>query len=150
MSDEIDEIAELWGLGAREPKPAATIHELKPKQEQAGKLPYVALTTKDKVYAFTIVSPSRGIEYSFFYHNLLQIVVNAPQADFVSVMTSSAFIRIFGRNLKPIASALKLRTCESVSEYSPEMFLQPTDQAAPFVEALEVTTPDHTPVKKQD
>ena len=147
MTDDVDEIAELWGLGATDPKPSATIHELKPKKEQAGKSPYIALTTKDKVYAFTIVSPSRGIEYSFFYHNLLQIVVNAPQADFISVMTSSAFIRIFGRNLKPIASALKLRTCESVTEYSPEMFLPPADQTVPFIEALEVTTPDPTPAK---
>jgi len=148
MSDEIDEIADLWGLGEAEPKLSATIHELKPgNAPPTGKPPYVALTTKDKVYAFTIVSPSRGIEYSFFYHNLLQIVVNAPQADFISVMTSSAFIRIFGRNLKPIASALKLRTCESVTEYSPEMFMQPADQAVPFIEALEVTTPDPTPAK---
>lgn len=149
MTDDVDEIAEQWGLGETEPKPAAAIHELKPKKEQAGKPPYVALTTKDKVYAFTIVSPSRGIEYSFFYHNLLQIVVNAPQADFVSVMTSSAIIRIFGRSLRPIASALKLRTCESVTEYLPEWFLQPTDQAAPFVEAVEVTTPVHTLVKQE-
>ena len=148
MTDDVDEIADLWGLGQSEPKPSATIHELKPTSvPQAGKPPYVAFSTKDKVYAFTIVSPSRGIEYSFFYHNLLQIVLNTPQADFVSVMTSSAFIRIFGRNLRPIASALKLRTCESFTEYSPEMFLPPADKTAPFIEALEVTTPDPTPAK---
>lgn len=150
MTDDVDEIADLWGLGQSEPKPSPTIHELKPgKALQTGKPPYVAFSTKDKVYAFTVVSPSRGIEYSFFYHNLLQIVVNTPQADFMSVMTSSAVIRIFGRNLKPIASALKLRTCESVTEYLPEWFLQPTDQAAPFIEAVEVTTPVPTPEKKQ-
>lgn len=74
----------------------------------------------------------------------------APEADFLSVMTSSAVIRIVGRNLKPIATALKLRTCDTITQYSPEFFLAPTDTTAPFVEAVEVTTPDPQPAKKRE
>jgi len=152
MSDDIDEIAKLWGIGEAEAKPSATIHELKPpkKEQPTGKPPYAAFTNKDKVYAFTIVSQSPRLEYSFFYQNLLQLVVNAPEADFLSVMTSSAVIRLSGRNLKPIATALKLRTCDTITQYSPELFLAPTDTTAPFVETVQVTTPDPQPVKKPE
>ena len=148
--DEVDEIAKVWGLGEGQVKPSATIHELKPakKEPSTGKQPYVAFTNKDKVYAFTIVSQSPRLEYSFFYQNLVQLVVNAPEADFLSVMTSSAFIRISGRNLKPIATALKMRTCDTITQYSPELFLSPDDNSAPFVESVEVTTPDPQPAKK--
>ena len=150
MSDDIDEIAKVWGLGEAEAKPSATIHELKPptKEPSTGKPPYAAFTNKDKVYAFTIVTQSPRLEYSFFYQNLLQIVVNAPDEDFLSVMTSSAVIRITGGNLKAIANALKLRTCDTITQYSPELFLSPSDKTAPFVEAVEVTTPDPQPVMK--
>lgn len=152
MTDDVDEIAKLWGIGEAEAKPSATIHELKPpkKEQPTGKPPYEAFTNKDKVYAFTIVSQSPRLEYSFFYQNLLQLVVTAPGGEFVSVMTSSAFIRISGRNLKPIATALKLRTCDTITVYSPELFLSPTDNTAPLVEAVEVTTPDPQPPKKPE
>lgn len=152
MSDEVDEIAKAWGLGEGQAKPSATIHQLKPptKEPSTGKPSYEALTTKDKVYAFTIVSQSPRLEYSFFYQNLVQVVVNAPEADFLSVMTSSAMIRISGRNLKPIANALKMRTCDTITQYAPEFFLAATDTTAPFVEAVEVTTPDLQPAKKPE
>lgn len=151
MSDDVDEIAKVWGLGEGQAKSSAMIHELKPptKEPSTGKPLYAAFTNKDKVYAFTIVSQSPRLEYSFFYQNLLQLVVNAPEEDFLSVMTSSAVIRLTGRNLKPIANALKLRTCDTIIQYSPELFLAPTDKAAPFVEAVEVTTPDLQPAKKE-
>lgn len=150
--DEVDEIAREWGLGEGQAKPSATIHELKPtkKEPSTGKPHYDGLITKDKVYAFTIVSQSPRLEYSFFYQNLVQLVVNAPEADFLSVMTSSAFIRISGRNLKPIATALKLRTCDTITQYSPEFSLSPDDMTAPFVETVEVTTPDPQPAKRPE
>jgi len=152
MTDDVDEIAELWGIGEATAKPSATIHELKPpkKEQLTGKPSYAALTTKDKVYAFTIVSQSPRLEYSFFYQNLLQLVVNAPEADFLSVMTSSAFIRISGRNLKPIATALKMRNCDTITQYSPELFLPADDNAEPFIKSVEVTTPDPQPAKKPE
>ena len=152
MSDDVDEIAKIWGLGEGQAKPSATIHELKPptKEPPTGKPSYEAFTNKDKVYAFTIVSQSPRLEYTFFYQNLVQLVVNAPEGDFLSVMTSSAIIRISGRNLKPIATALKLRTCDTITQYAPELFLAPTDTTAPFVEAVEVTTPDPQPAKKPE
>jgi len=152
MSDDVDEIAALWGLGEAQAKPSATIHELKPptKEPSTGKPLYTAFTNKDKVYAFTIVSQSPRLEYSFFYQNLVQLVVNAADEDFLSVMTSSAMIRITGRNLKPIANALKMRTCDTITQYSPELFLALTDNTAPFVETVEVTTPDPQPGKKRE
>ncbi|MBS0167059.1 MAG: hypothetical protein JSR29_13310 [Nitrospira sp.] len=150
MSDDVDGITKLWSIEEGEAKPSATIHELKPpkKEQPTGKPSYEAFTNKDKVYAFTIVSQSPRLEYSFFYQNLVQLVVNAPEADFLSVMTSSAFIRITGRNLKPIATALKMRTCDTITQYSPELFLPPDDNTAPFIESVEVTTPDPQPAKK--
>lgn len=33
-------------------------------------------------------------------------------------------------------------------QYSPELFVAPTDTTAPFVEAVEVTTPELQPAKK--
>ena len=120
------------------------------KEPSTGKPVYAAFTNKDKVYAFTIVSQSPRLEYSFFYQNLVQLVVNAPEANFLSVMTSSAFIRITGRNLNPIANALKLRTCDTITQYSPEFFLSPDNNTAPFVETVEVSTPDPQPVKKPE
>ena len=149
MADDDDELDKLWNT---EVKPSASVHELKKPTKlvvhHTGKQPYVALATKDKVLSFVVHSISSGIRYSFAYHTLTSTAIHEPDADYLTIITNRAVIEVYGKNLLPIAVALELHTCHSINEFSPEMFLPPSDDSQPFIEKIEVLLP--TPPKKQE
>lgn len=104
-----------------------------------GKEAYVALETKDKVLAFVVRSFSNGFRYSFAYHTLSTTAMHDPGADFLSIISDRGVIDLYGKNLLPIAMAVEMHTCSSITEFSPAEHLPPTDKSAPFIERIEVT-----------
>lgn len=103
-----------------------------------GREAYVALETKDKVLAFVVRSHRNGFRYSFAYHTLSITALHDPKADILTIITDRGVIDLFGKNLLPVAVALEMHTAYSVTEYSPEMHISPTDKTAPFIERIEV------------
>ncbi len=144
MTDD-DDIDELWSTGVSKTK-------IPPKKSPAlvvdhkTKTPYSAFETKDKPLGFTLRCTSIHVHYTFFMHNLLTIVLNSPADDFFTLITNNAVIEVYGRNLQPITAAFGLHTLHSMTEFSPDIFLPPSDDSQPYIEKIEVTLP--TPPKK--
>lgn len=143
MADDDDEIDELWSTSvskATTPKksPALVV-------DHKTKIPYSAFETKNKPIGFLV--RCRGVHYNFFNHHLLTIALNSPDEDFFTLITSNAVIQVYGRNLQPITAAFGLHACYSITEFSPDMFLPPSDDSQPYIEKIEVTLP--TPPKQQ-
>lgn len=138
MSDDDDELDELWSTEA---KPSATVHELKkpkPSVPQKGKHPYAAMLTQDKTHGFILDCPSTGQEHYYFYYHLQPLTANKPAYDFLFFKAAGNLITVYGRNLQPIVAALWMHHCRSLTEFSPELHAAPTDHAAPFIERIEV------------
>ncbi len=149
MADDDDEIDELWstsvskdGITPKKSKSPTLVVDHK------NKTPYTAFETKDKPLGFQVRCLSSHVEYTCFFHNLLTIALDTTNEDFFTLITSNAVIQVFGRNLRPITAAFRLHTCDSITEFSPEIFLPPSDDSQPFIERIEVMLP--TPPKKQE
>lgn len=137
--DDGDELDAIWNpakgnTSALAKKPLALV-------VADGKQSYVALETKDKVLAFVVRSSSNGFRYSFAYHTLSTTAMHDPNADFLSLVSDRGVIDLYGKNLLPIAMAVEMHTCYSITEFSPAQHLPPTDKSAPFIERIEVTLP---------
>jgi hypothetical protein len=144
MADDDDEIDNLWATTVSK-KPAPTKSPalvVDPTNNTA----YKAWETKDKPLGFTVRCTSIRVHYTFYFHHLLTVALNSPDDDFFSLITSNAVIQVYGRNLQPITAAFALHTCQSITEFSPEMFLPPSEDSQPFIEKIEVMLP--TPPKK--
>ena len=137
--EEDDELDAIWNPAKRNPpsQPKKPL-ELVVSHEQP---PYVALETKDKVLSFVVRSFSNGFRYSFAYHTLSTTAMHDPSADFLSIIGDRGVIDLYGKNLLPVALALEMHTCYSITEFSPAQHLPPTDKSAPFIERIEVTLP---------
>jgi hypothetical protein len=143
MADDDDEIDELWSNSVSK---AAT-----PKKSPALVVDhknYSAFEAKDKLLGYVVRCTSTRVHYQFFYHHLLTIALNSPDDDFFTLITSNAVIQVYGRNLQPIASAFGLHTCHSITEFSPEVFLPPSNDSQPYIEKIEVLLPQ--PPKKPE
>jgi hypothetical protein len=144
MADDDEEIDNLWGTTvSKKPAPTKTpalVVDHKTKQ------PYSAFETKDKPLGFLLRCTNARVHYSFFYHHLLTIALNSPDDDYFSLTTNNAVIQVYGCNLQPITAAFALHTCQSMTEFSAEMFLPPSEDSQPYIEKIEVTLP--TPPKK--
>ena len=151
MADEDVEIDELWSAGVSKttipPKksksPALVVHH-------KNKTLYSAFETKDKLLGFVVRCLSTRVHYNFFYHHLLTIALNSPDDDFFTIITNNAVIQVYGRNLQPITNAFGLHTCHSIIEFSPEVFLPPSDDSQPFIERIEVMLPMPANEKNQE
>lgn len=140
-----DEIENPWSPSvlnkpiAPKPTPALVVHN-KDKQ------PYSAFEPKDKPIGFVV--RGHAIHYTFFYHHLLTVALNSPEDDFFILLTNNAAIQVYGRNLQAIAAAFGMHGCAAIIEYSPELFLPPSDDDQPFIEKIEVRLA--TPAKKPE
>lgn len=117
--DEVDPLGELWGVQRKEQ-------------------PYVAMVTQDKTEGFIMDCPSSGQEHYYKYHYLQPITTNKPAYNFFFFKAAGYLITVYGRNLYPIVMALWTSNCRSLTEYSPERHLTPTDNTAPFIERITV------------
>ena len=97
---------------------------------------YSAFTTKDKLRGFVVECTTS--HQAFYYPHLLNVTLNHPDNTILSLMTTTAVIQVYGRNLRPILSAFRLQTCDSITEFSPKVFPPPSDKSAPFIERIEV------------
>lgn len=147
MADDDDEIDELWSASV--PKDRITPKKVTPPTlvvDHKNATSYSAFETKDKPLGFVV--RCTAIHYTFFFHHLLTIALNSPDDDFFTLITSNAVIQVYGRHLRPIVTAFGLHTCQSITEFSPDAFLPPSDDSQPFIERIEVLLP--TPAKKQE
>ncbi|NGZ96228.1 MAG: hypothetical protein CV089_08890 [Nitrospira sp. WS110] len=136
---EDDELDSIWNPAKQKASPL-------PKKSlelvvSHGQQPYAALETKDKVLAFVVRSLRNGFRYSFAYHTLSITALHDPKADILTLITDRGVIDLYGRNLLPVAVAFEMHTAYSVTEFSPEMHLLPSDKTAPFIERIEVMLP---------
>ena len=126
-----DPLAAFRKKGAAEPETAAgTAH--------GGREPYKALATKDKLRCIDIRTKADGLAHAAGYTYLTNISYNRHTYGEVLLTLSRMLVIIKGRNLRPIVDALKLHTCEFIQEFDAAEFDPPADQAAPFVESIEV------------
>lgn len=143
MSDDEDVVEGLpdWVASVVERK--ASPSEAQPAARLViNKHDYTSLDTRDKVECFVVRCLSSGIRYSFPYHTFLSAALAEPEGNFLSIVTTRAVIELRGRNLLPVAVALEMKNCHCLTEYAPEVHTAPTDQTAPFIQRIEVTTPE--------
>lgn len=133
---EDDELEAIWNPAKQKASPLAK----KPLELVVanGKEAYVALETKDKVLAFVVRSLRNGFRYSFAYHTLAITALHDQKADALTIITDRGVIDLYGKNLLPVAVAFEMHTAYSITEYSPEVHLSPSDITAPFIERIEV------------
>ena len=133
---EDDELDAVWNPAKQKTSPLAK----KPLELVVanGKEAYVALETKDKVLAFVVRSSRKGFRYSFAYHTLSITALHDPKADILTIITDRGVIDLYGKNLLPVAMAFEMHTCSSITEFSPDVHLSPSDTTAPVIERIEV------------
>lgn len=143
MVDDDDELDDLWSFGA-EKKPI-TPKKLPALVVDNKKTQYTAFEPKDKPLGFVV--RCRAIHYTFFYHHLFTVALDSPNDDFFTLITNNAVIQVYGRKLQAVADAFGMHGCTTISEFSPELFLPPSDDSQPYIEKIDVLLP--TPPKKQ-
>ena len=149
MADDEDEVGDeleaIWhpaiGDTSAQPKKALEL------VVSDGKEAYNGLIAKDRVETF-LVRCVNGFRYRFFYHRINATATEDSYRNSLTVMTSDGVIKIYGQHLEAIDEALALKTCHTITEFSPVLHLQPTDKTKPFIERVEVTLP--RPPKKQE
>lgn len=134
--DGDDELDAIWNPAKQKASPLAK----KPLELVVanGKEAYIALETKDKVLSFVVRSLRNGFRYSFAYHTLAITALHDPKADALTIITDRGVIDLYGKNLLPVAVAFEMHTAYSITEFSPEMHLSPSDPTAPMIERIEV------------
>lgn len=107
--------------------------------------PYEAFerTAVDNLFGFLIDSRSCGLYCGVAYHTLYSLILETtPSPNLVNIRTKTAQIRLYGRNLSPVISAVSTRTCQSITEFVPTVHLPPPSNA-PFIERVEVLVHSH-------
>lgn len=102
-----------------------------------GREPYEPFGTKDKLHRLDLRA-SDGLSHALPYSHLLLLSYNRRTYAEIFLTISGMAATIKGRNLRPIVDALKLHTCEFIQAFDPAEFLQPEDDAAPYVERVTV------------
>jgi hypothetical protein len=100
---------------------------------------YEAFSPRDKVLCLDVRCARAGIDVAIPYH-FLGAVISKHSQDGLFFTGAGLAVTIRGRNLRPIADAIRLRTCDYIQEFSPDAFEQPqpVDHGAPFIESIEV------------
>jgi hypothetical protein len=107
----------------------------RPKAREA----YEPFGAKDKVHCLDVRCARAGVDVAIPYH-LLGAVFTKRSHDGLFFSGAGLAVTIRGRNLRPIADAIRLYTCDFIQEFTPDAFQQPqpADPAAPFIEAIDV------------
>ena len=78
-----------------------------------------------------------------FYGGLLYTMEDGEAGTFLALAFSSMQIYVKGRNLRPVAAAVKRHRCAVLWEFNPDRWLVPSDKSAPFIEAILLHLPAH-------
>ena len=143
MADDFDddnnenELEKIWNPGGSKASPLAK----KPIAlvVSDGKEAYSAFVAKESRESF-IVRLANGHHHRFYIHRLTGVHIY-PQGTALTIKTNDGIIQLYGRRLETIDEALALHTCRTITEFSPEIHLPPTDKSAPFIEQIDVILP---------
>ena len=128
-------------LAAYRKKPIESGATMKPP---LGTDEYVAFDAKDKVDRLKIRranDPTRSPSYAY----LLDVVYDGPYGtNFVLVFTF-LMVLVRGRNLQKLVTAVEMGVADFIQEFDPDRWQKPKDEAAPFIESIEVVVQESGP-----
>lgn len=115
-------------------KPAA---DANPKPASSGPEQYAAFGVKDHVQRLKIQranAPTRSPAY-----DRLQDISYDGEFGFNFVLFYTFMIvMVRGRNLQPVVAVLETGTADFIQEFDADLWTEPTDAAAPFIESIHV------------
>jgi hypothetical protein len=127
------------GSGAREKRPSLPLPARHTAAIGAGSTR--AFNPKDNQRRGRLnIRRKHGMSHAPGYNFIIDICYDEDHYSGILLILSTMLVKIRGRNLKPIADALLLGTCEYIQEFRDDIFDKPDDPAAPFDEAIEVVT----------
>src|SRR5689334_11693217 len=105
-----------------------------------GRDAYEAFDVKDRVEGIAIRRRKGAMSYAIMYNYIHSVVYDDDSWTCLFLTVSGLHIEIRGRNLRPLADAIRLRCCDFIQEFRADRFLlpEPVDQSAPFVESISI------------
>jgi hypothetical protein len=140
MSDDI--ISKFTGRHGKPPasgaKPALVVNHEVPGREAYEA--YEAFSNEVRATSVEIRCHRSEISYFMQYARMGVITFHFRKGDRIFFTCDGHAVMIVGRNLRAIVMALRLHTCGSVQDFSPDTHIQPepVDPTAPFVESISV------------
>jgi hypothetical protein len=131
-----------FALFTRKPKPEPGRPSAPDLRLVSVREPYAAFGAKDRVACIELRCARAGVDVALPYH-LLGAVFTKRSHEALFFTGAGVAVTIRGRNLRPLADALRLHTCDFIQEFIPDVFTQPPS-ADPFVETIDVE-PMHGP-----
>lgn len=139
-----DPLSRFTGKFLSKPKPVAgakpppAAPALVVNHEPEGRKPYEAFDVKDRVEGIAIRRRKGALSHAIMYHYIHSVAFDDDEWTSIHMTVSGMAIEIHGRNLRPIAEAIRLRCCDYVQEYRSDRFLLPEDRDAPYIEVISV------------
>lgn len=101
----------------------------------AGKGGYFAFEARDRVERLRIIPTDEPVQAPL-YLNLVNVAYNGDYGTEFVLMFGFMEVRVEGRGLQPVISALLMGTAEYIREFDPELFDEPKDEKAPFIKSI--------------
>jgi hypothetical protein len=102
---------------------------------------YEPFDVKDRVEGGLAIRRRKGaLSHAIMYNYIHSVAFDDDSWSSIHITVSGMAIEIHGRNLRPIAEAIRLRCCDFVQEYRADRFIlpEPVDDNAPFIESISV------------
>jgi hypothetical protein len=130
-------------------KPVVTPAKAPTPPLAAGREPYQAFATKDKLNRVDIRTRD-GLAHAPGYNYIVDISYDRREYKAVALILSFMVVRLRGHHLRPVVEALKLHTCEFLAEYSPDEYELPSDEDAPFIDSIRIETGSRSAQREQE
>jgi hypothetical protein len=100
---------------------------------------YEAFNAKDNQRhgRLKIFSKKGGMAHAPRYSYLPDVCFDSDDYTGFILITSTMLVKVKGRNLRPVAQAILLDTCEFIQEFREDKFDMPNDKEAPFIESIQ-------------
>lgn len=80
------------------------------------------------------MAPTRSPGYAY----LLDVVYDGPYGTNFVLVYTFLMVLVRGHNLQTVISAMEIGMGDFIQEFDPDRWQRPTDEAAPFIESIEV------------